>query len=956
MTSTAPTHITIYWDRESCPPPITSRHIDSTVIIRKLLTKVCVTERRLRLKHLVSWSSVDITGVDIYYDNDYYYDDNLDHLLIDNYNKYAYFSSYTFESLSDSKTALVVISGDRELLQLIKTLDLDNWVQLSIIYADLVDISELGFSDRIKRLPFDQLVKFCNEYEKINEYCLSSAITGLIDLMADLNFNETSSSNTSHIQINITETNSSETNRDKYFNWWTHINWLMRYISRWFYLRDTLGDSQQQHDVQPEQPQCRQSDTHQEMRNKVTNKSVKKQYDSDGQLSVNSMTKQYRPTSTSTAAAGTTTVTYSDDKKFSDRSSSDSDQKTGPTPGTSGQSLHSMSLQTASASSSCQSLTSNCWPEPDLSYAAINSKKTYNNKQQQNITGNYKKKKNQIDDHFVGIDKRTDNTSGYRKKTYESGVCGLRNLGNTCYMNSALQCLSNIPSMVEFCKEYKNFKIGITNTTQRSLLLELFCELIDRMWSQQTDCLSPKEFRSKVAEVLPTFVDHKQHDCSEFLRSVLNTFHEELLQMSGIVNNSFTDDYKTFDQYLQNNHTFISNHFHGLQVVTFSCSRCGHRLDDNYCPFVVINLPQIDKEDITLIHVNLIINSNDCETFRWDIYGLRFTTNEVQVSQLIKTLSQRYSDTTTSRVLDAKHLIVALIINHKIDKIYNTNDIINANCLSGHLFVYQFDPSFVNHVFVSLQSKSRQFGIPLLLDINEYTFECIVDQFVVQFMKCLAPEGRQLLICLSSDFSFHCDNHFNPNLTIGNNLIINELSEHLCQFYSIDKFYHGLDDKNLDKNIKLDDCINRYVSVQRMDDQQNCPNCCTDMLATVETHIMHAPNILLLQVKNSIGQQRGSYFRYDSQPDCQFPMELDLTGHVSDAKANGAQHVYDLLAISNYTGNSCSGHYTAYAKNHINKQWYEFNDNNVKQITDEQQLHSSKAYLMFYLKQNINNN
>jgi ubiquitin carboxyl-terminal hydrolase 4/11/15 len=63
--------------------------------------------------------------------------------------------------------------------------------------------------------------------------------------------------------------------------------------------------------------------------------------------------------------------------------------------------------------------------------------------------------------------------------------------------------------------------------------------------------------------------------------------------------------------------------------------------------------------------------------------------------------------------------------------------------------------------------------------------------------------------------------------------------------------------------------------------------------------------------------------------------------------------LYDLFAISNHMGGMGGGHYTAYAKNYIDGNWYSFNDSSVS-MANPDSIKSSSAYLLFYQRKRNN--
>ncbi|XP_034850503.1 ubiquitin carboxyl-terminal hydrolase 50 [Mirounga angustirostris] len=105
------------------------------------------------------------------------------------------------------------------------------------------------------------------------------------------------------------------------------------------------------------------------------------------------------------------------------------------------------------------------------------------------------------------------------------GVTGLRNLGNTCYMNAILQCLGSISPLVEY---FLSGKYITALQKDCSEVATAFAYVMTDMWLGDSECVSPEIFRSALGNLYPAFTKETQQDAQEFLIYVLNELHEAL--------------------------------------------------------------------------------------------------------------------------------------------------------------------------------------------------------------------------------------------------------------------------------------------------------------------------------------------------------------------------------------------------------------------------------------------
>lgn len=136
-------------------------------------------------------------------------------------------------------------------------------------------------------------------------------------------------------------------------------------------------------------------------------------------------------------------------------------------------------------------------------------------------------------------------TSSYSNSSYWSdaatagdppqrGAVGLTNLGNTCFMNSSLQCLSNIPALREYfiSEEYVKHKNPDAYKTQ-GRLAEAFAQLLTMMWKEDTIRVAPRNFKYQIGQFAEQFLGYGQQDSMELIEYVLDGLKEDCNSVRG---------------------------------------------------------------------------------------------------------------------------------------------------------------------------------------------------------------------------------------------------------------------------------------------------------------------------------------------------------------------------------------------------------------------------------------
>ncbi|KAL5019637.1 hypothetical protein ScPMuIL_002529 [Solemya velum] len=142
--------------------------------------------------------------------------------------------------------------------------------------------------------------------------------------------------------------------------------------------------------------------------------------------------------------------------------------------------------------------------------------------------------------------------------------------------------------------------------------------------------------------------------------------------------------------------------------------------------------------------------------------------------------------------------------------------------------------------------------------------------------------------------------------------------------------------------VNITDCISHFMKEEALDDKPTCTKCKERRACTKGFSIQKFPRILVLHLKR-FSQER--YSRKISTH-VEFPVtNLDMSEFAAEGVSQPA--IYNLYAVSNHSGGTHSGHYTAYCKHPFLSDWNLFNDTRVSRVQSNQ-VTSAEAYVLFY--------
>ncbi|XP_056148521.1 ubiquitin carboxyl-terminal hydrolase 33 isoform X2 [Lampris incognitus] len=537
------------------------------------------------------------------------------------------------------------------------------------------------------------------------------------------------------------------------------------------------------------------------------------------------------------------------------------------------------------------------------------------------------------------------------------GLTGLKNIGNTCYMNAALQALSNCPPLTQFFLECG----GLVRTDKKPALCKSYQKLVSDLWHKnRPSYVVPTSLFQGIKAVNPMFRGYSQQDSQEFLRCLMDQLHEELKepqpdpndQCNGIAMDEGPDD---------DNRSQSDNDFQ-------SCESCGssERADSEVPGGTGEGRPSDDTNEAEM----LIPDRDEIQANReWqkeknminDLYRCGGNTGGGGggTGDLDKDV-----DTASVPIISSQGAIK--VQGRSTDPFPDIQLSNNARAQSpismeGHGPKMSSSPPKSASGWPNLNSVHKKvvttFTPPKNKRQKKYrsVISDVFDGTIVSSVQCLTCDRVSVILENFQDISLpipgkedlaklHSSTHQTSLVKAGS------CGEAYAPQGWIAFVMEYIKSWFWGPVVTLQDCLAAFFARDELkgDNMYSCEKCKKLRNGVKFCKVQCLPEILCIHLKRF---RHELMFSTKIGTHVSFPLEgLDLQPFLAKERSTQTTS-YDLLSVICHHGTASSGHYIAYCRNDINNLWYEFDDQSVTEVS-ESCVQNAEAYVLFYKKSN----
>lgn len=198
-------------------------------------------------------------------------------------------------------------------------------------------------------------------------------------------------------------------------------------------------------------------------------------------------------------------------------------------------------------------------------------------------------------------------SQGSRLGQTSIGKTGLKNLGNSCFMNAVLQCLAACFPLARYFTsgQWRSDVNGQNPLGYQGNVAKEFAKVLRELSSDDNSVIAPTELRNELGKTRPEFANGDQQDAQELLNFILDALHEdlnahalkprlrELTEEEEFYRETLDDSFVSETEWKRHTHrnmSIIVKLFQGQLQSRLKCMTCGHT-STTYNAFSSLSLP-----------------------------------------------------------------------------------------------------------------------------------------------------------------------------------------------------------------------------------------------------------------------------------------------------------------------------------------------------------------------------